>query len=640
MPGIQYLTIYINEGSLIVDLVWLGMPEGHLPTPGNLTGEEVELILDPSASGVPELSPVLTMRRRIEASEKRVKELEGEERLVAKSMLACSLAHFDTPRAIMLVEEVLDAAKANDSVLAQAAGFRAKARLPWYIVGITLDEHRNDVLTAMELFSHLHLDLYKADMMLQRARASFGLAEGAKRAVEDIWEARSYAVLPRSGDDEYLRHRVLGFAAFVLSMIASQIERSAVLARQYAAIAILHIRLTEELNLVGAVHSEIAAQLGDQSDYSGALGHHLRSARIFRHHEAWNQHLLALQKAAIKQLQLGQVENAERSLGNLKQLSSEHSLESNKFSVELVQGRIHLAKEEWESAITLLAPLVEMEAATTITKAEVAKYVALAYEKLERFAESTYMLKRATGYQEQYYEDRLQGRMARLSIAEEMQHLKDKLGRNDATLRAILPATAHDSIANTGACEARYFDGVAIFYSDFVGFTRIASGIPPRQLMDTLGELFDQFDSIMAKNKCERIDVIGDAYLAVAGLDGGVDVVNRIARAALDIIDYLTERNRRQRSLGAPEFIARIGLHVGSIVGGMVGGERLRYAIFGDAVNTAQRLEAGGEPGEITVSEEAAHLLEVFDGISLELRAPIVAKGKGLIPAWVARRTT
>ena len=98
-----------------MDLVWLGMPEGHLPTPGNLTGEEVELILDPSASGVPELSPVLTMRRRIEASEKRVKELEGEEGLVAKSMLACSLAHFDTPRAIMLVEEVLDAAKANDA---------------------------------------------------------------------------------------------------------------------------------------------------------------------------------------------------------------------------------------------------------------------------------------------------------------------------------------------------------------------------------------------------------------------------------------------------------------------------------------------------------------------------------------------
>jgi adenylate cyclase len=623
---------------VFVDKVWLGMPEESLPEPGNMTVEEVDLILDPSAIGVPELSPMLTTRRRIEVLEKRVMELDGEKRLVAMSELACSLAQFDVSRAGNLVNEVLDAAKADDLVLAQAAGYRAKAKLPWYFVGISLDEHQSDMLTAMELYSHLHLDLYKAEMMLLQAHGSFALAQGAKRAVEDIWEARSYATLPRSGDDEYLRHRVLGHAAGIFSMIASQIERSAVLARQYSAVAILHLRLTEEPVLVGVVQSEVASQLGDQADYSGALQHFLRSARIFRHHEAWNENLLAMQKVAIKQLQLGDIDHAAKSLDNLRRLSFEHSLEGNTFSVELVQGQIHLAKEEWKSAIEFLSPLVEMEAATPRTKAAVAQDVALAFEKLERFSESTLMLKKAVGIQERYYEDRLKGRIARFSIAEEIQNLRQKLNRNDDMLRAILPQTALDSIANTGVCEARYYDGVAIFYSDFVGFTKIASGIPPRQLMDTLGELFDQFDCIMTENRCERIDVIGDAYLAVAGLDGGDDVTNQIAVAALDIIDYLTEMNRRQRSLGSPEFIARIGLHVGSIVGGMVGGERLRYAIFGDAVNTAQRLESGGKPGEITVSEDAAHLLKACDGFSLEPRDPIEAKGKGLMPAWVARR--
>jgi class 3 adenylate cyclase len=67
----------------------------------------------------------------------------------------------------------------------------------------------------------------------------------------------------------------------------------------------------------------------------------------------------------------------------------------------------------------------------------------------------------------------------------------------------------------------------------------------------------------------------------------------------------------------------------------LIGTNRLRYAIFGDAVNTAQRLESGGEPGEITVSEAAVKILENCHEFALSERAAVPAKGKGMLPAWV-----
>jgi class 3 adenylate cyclase len=280
--------------------------------------------------------------------------------------------------------------------------------------------------------------------------------------------------------------------------------------------------------------------------------------------------------------------------------------------------------------------------------------VAGAYLKIGSPDRAAGLLERALSVQERIYEDRLRGQASRFSLSDELHQLREKRERDDAMLKAMLPPSAYREREREGSCRARYFENAAVFFSDFAGFTQIAAGIPPRQLVDALGEIFDKFDVIMARNGCERIEVIGDAYLAVCGLaevsadsDGDRQAtmpsdcsVARLARAAIEIVRFLAERNRTDAAIGGPQFVARIGLHTGPVVGGLVGGERLRYAIFGDTVNTAQRLQAGARPGEVTASDTVAGILRRFADFSLRGRPSIEAKGKGTLEAWVVDSAT
>ncbi len=144
----------------------------------------------------------------------------------------------------------------------------------------------------------------------------------------------------------------------------------------------------------------------------------------------------------------------------------------------------------------------------------------------------------------------------------------------------------------------------------------------------------------------QRIETIGDGYLAVSGLtsepepeENGPAV--RLVRAALDIQDYLDERNRRADELGGPKFQARIGLHLGGIIGGIVGRNRIRFGIFGDAVNTTQRLEAACRPGGICVSGELRDALAAAPDageFALVPEGTAKAKGKGTLKVWYVER--
>ncbi len=124
---------------------------------------------------------------------------------------------------------------------------------------------------------------------------------------------------------------------------------------------------------------------------------------------------------------------------------------------------------------------------------------------------------------------------------------------------------------------------------------------PAHPVIEELSDMFGRFDAIMADNRCEHIETIGDGYLAVTSLapdrpdsEPSVDAA-RMANAALGIQDYLLQRNQSAAEIGGTQSLARIGLHSGPIIGGMVGRGRLRYGIFGDSTHTTQRFETKGK---------------------------------------------
>jgi adenylate cyclase len=82
-----------------------------------------------------------------------------------------------------------------------------------------------------------------------------------------------------------------------------------------------------------------------------------------------------------------------------------------------------------------------------------------------------------------------------------------------------------------------------------------------------------------------------------------------------------------------------MGIASGPVVAGVVGTRKFFYDVWGDAVNTASRMETTGETGKIQVAPETYELLR--DRFDLEARGLIEVRGKGEMRTWylIGRRT-
>jgi len=82
-----------------------------------------------------------------------------------------------------------------------------------------------------------------------------------------------------------------------------------------------------------------------------------------------------------------------------------------------------------------------------------------------------------------------------------------------------------------------------------------------------------------------------------------------------------------------------VGIHTGPVIAGVIGSSRLCYDLWGDSVNTAQRIESQGEPNAISVSEPVYFKLRHL--FVLEDRGLVDLKGKGPTRTFIlkARRS-
>ena len=154
----------------------------------------------------------------------------------------------------------------------------------------------------------------------------------------------------------------------------------------------------------------------------------------------------------------------------------------------------------------------------------------------------------------------------------------------------------------------------------------------PAELVAMLNEIFTEFDERAERHGVEKIKTIGDAYMAVAGLP--VRQPDHARRAALVALDMLEVTKSLGKRFGAT-ITLRIGINSGPVVAGVIGRKKFVYDLWGDAVNTASRMESHGEPGAILVTESTYTALK--DEFHLEKRPPIEVKGKGMLGTWWLR---
>lgn len=202
-------------------------------------------------------------------------------------------------------------------------------------------------------------------------------------------------------------------------------------------------------------------------------------------------------------------------------------------------------------------------------------------------------------------------------------------------LENTLPRKVIRELKQTGKSKPESFENVTIMFSDFVNFTGISAAVSPEILIGELSEIFSAFDEIIYKYDCERIKTIGDAYLAVCGIpQQNPDHARNIINCAIEIVQYLKERNSKSQY----HWENRIGIHSGPAVGGIVGTRKYLYDIFGDAVNTASRIETSSEPLRIGVSETTRNFVK--EDFELTSRGKIDLKGKGKTELFYVNNTS
>lgn len=205
--------------------------------------------------------------------------------------------------------------------------------------------------------------------------------------------------------------------------------------------------------------------------------------------------------------------------------------------------------------------------------------------------------------------------------------------RSDKLLLNILPIETANELKSTGKAEPKNYKSVSIMFTDFKDFTLVAEKLSPKELVSEIDFCFSAFDDIVAKYGIEKIKTIGDAYLCTYGINNAEQkdhsVIVKAAQEILTVMDAYKKERDAQGKLG---FSIRIGIHTGPIVAGVVGKHKFAYDIWGDAVNTAARMEQSSEAGKINISADTYELVK--NDFKFEYRGKIMAKNKGKIDMY------
>jgi class 3 adenylate cyclase len=189
---------------------------------------------------------------------------------------------------------------------------------------------------------------------------------------------------------------------------------------------------------------------------------------------------------------------------------------------------------------------------------------------------------------------------------------------------------------------ADLFPHCTVLFSDISGFTSWSSVREPTQVFILLETLYGAYDKVAMRRGVFKVETIGDAYLAVVGLpepcDNHAVVMSKFARDCLVKTIELVRDLEKTLGPGTGELRLRFGLHSGAVTAGVLRGQKTRFQLFGDTVNTASRMESTGIPNKIQVSTATADLLiAAGKGSWVKPRDELIeAKGKGKLQTyWV-----
>jgi signal transduction histidine kinase/class 3 adenylate cyclase len=155
---------------------------------------------------------------------------------------------------------------------------------------------------------------------------------------------------------------------------------------------------------------------------------------------------------------------------------------------------------------------------------------------------------------------------------------------------------------------------VTVLFSDIIGFTQLSNTLRSRRVAELLNEYLSEMTRVIFDHGGTVDKFMGDAILALFGAPEELtpnEQVKRAIAAARQMYQALDRLNAKWQTQGISRVQFRCGIHQGTAVVGMFGGdERTDYTAIGPSVNIAARIQEAAEPNCILVSAAVADYLE------------------------------
>ncbi|MEQ1863206.1 MAG: adenylate/guanylate cyclase domain-containing protein [Micropepsaceae bacterium] len=172
--------------------------------------------------------------------------------------------------------------------------------------------------------------------------------------------------------------------------------------------------------------------------------------------------------------------------------------------------------------------------------------------------------------------------------------------KSEAALFAAIPRHVVNRVAADDRPIAEPFVEAVVVLADLAGFNTLARRIGPKETVRVLDHMFSAFDELGEKRKLGRVRTVGDSYMAVGGAyEGAHGGPAEAAQMAAGMIAIVAEAAKK---FDLP-LAVRVGVHVGPLIGGVVGQSSPIYDFWGDTLNVVNDLEASSETGKIHCSE-------------------------------------
>ncbi len=223
-------------------------------------------------------------------------------------------------------------------------------------------------------------------------------------------------------------------------------------------------------------------------------------------------------------------------------------------------------------------------------------------------------------------------------VADRAKELKEEKDKVEIILNELLPTSVAHKLSLGYRVEPETFDNVTIFFSDIVGFTLISAKSDALQIVVMLNQMYITFDDIAHQFDVYKVATIGDAYVVASGVptQNGNKHGAEICAMSVALLDAIQEFDIPH--LKDEHLLMRIGIHSGSCVAGVVGIKMPRYLLFGDTVETAAKMESGGDAMRIHVSETTQRLIHDNPNFHVVKRGTFLLKDKGLINSfWLTK---